>query len=245
MRQTLMKQVWGLADSKAKIDADLSGRDSRIVNGPISTKPATMLKIVYATSKLRSGCTVPVNFYDWLFGWPGKSLPVEFDPPLREKKPCHIRLKARPVVPVISTDDGVTVIYVGTRFYNCTRIQPGEELVDYLAQMKNPDNWFISQPPIKVSAVSIRGIYFKKMPVEVKVATNKELTEQEAANTTEYRASINFSIDNDEHPVTYVLYTNPLFVTLPACRPMGGNGTQKSICESFHGSRRTHGRWEC
>lgn len=65
------------------------------------------------------------------------------------------------------------------------------------------------------------------MPLEVKVATNKELTEQEAANTTEYRASINFSIDNDEHPVTYVLCTNPVFVTLSACRPMGGNGTHE------------------
>ena len=61
----------------------------------------------------------------------------------------------------------------------------------------------------------------------MKLATNKELTEQEAANTTEYRASINFSIDNDEHPVTYVLCTNPVFVTLSACRPMGGNGTHE------------------
>ena len=169
MRQTLMestalmKQVWGLADSKAKIDADLSGRDSRIANGPISTKPATMQKIVYA--KLRSGCTVPVNFMIGCLGW-WPCPPVQFDPPLREKKPCHIRLKARSVVPVISTDDGVTVIYVDTRFYNCKRIQPGEELVDYLAQMKNPDKWFIPQPPINVSTVSIRGIHLKKMPLE-------------------------------------------------------------------------------
>ena len=71
------------------------------------------------------------------------------------------------------------------------------------------------------------------MPLEAKVATNKELTEQEAANTTEYRASINFSIDNDEHPVTYVLYTNPVFVTLPACRPMRGNGTHEVHLREF------------
>ena len=62
------------------------------------------------------------------------------------------------------------------------------------------------------------------MPVEVKVATNKELTEQEVANTTEHRASIAFSIDDDENTVTFVLYMNPV---LPACRPMGENGTHE------------------
>ena len=117
---------------------------------------------------------------------------------------------------------------MGTRFYNDTRIQPGEELEDYLAQMKDPDSWVIPQPPIReVSTISIKGIYLKKMPLEVKVATNKELTEQEVANTTEYRASIAFSIDDNEHPVTYVLYTNPVFVTLPACRPTGKNATHE------------------
>ena len=56
-------------------------------------------------------------------GWIGPCPLVEFDPPPREKMLCHVRLKARPVVPVISTDDDV--IYVGTRFYKYTRIQPG------------------------------------------------------------------------------------------------------------------------
>ena len=160
-----------------------------------------------------------------LCGWVGPCPPVEFNPPFREKKPCHVRLKARPVVPIVSTDG---VIYLGARPYNDTRIQPGEEFEDYLAQMKDPDSWITPQPPIKeVSTVSIKGIYLNKMPLEIKVAANKELTEQEIANTTEYRASIAFGIDDNEQPVTYVLYTNPVFVSLPACHPTGENGTHE------------------
>ena len=159
-------------------------------------------------------------------GWIGPCPPVEFNPPLREKRPCYVRLEARPVVPIVSTDG---VIYVGARPYNDTRIQPGEELEGYLLQMKDPDSWVTPQPPIKeVSTVSIKGIYLKKMPLDVKVAANKELTEQEVAKTIECRASIAFNIDDNEQPVTYVLYTNPVFVTLPACRPTGENGTHEA-----------------
>ncbi|KJR82037.1 uncharacterized protein SPSK_03733 [Sporothrix schenckii 1099-18] len=35
---------------------------------------------------------------------------------------------------------------------------------------------------------------------------------------TQYRASITFAIDNNQGPVTYRLYTNPVFVTPPPCR---------------------------
>lgn len=162
-----------------------------------------------------------------LCGWIGPCPPVEFNPPLPEKKPRHVRLKARLVVPIVSSSDD-SVIYVGTRVYNDVRIQPGEEMEDYLVQMKDPDSWVTPQPPIKeVSTVSIKGIYLKKMPLEVKVAANKELTEQQVANETEYRASIVFNIDGNEHPVTYILYTNPVFVSLPACRTTGENGTHE------------------
>lgn len=163
-----------------------------------------------------------------LCGWIGPCPPVEFNPPLPEKKPCHVRLKARPVVPIVSSSDDNVILLVGTRPYNDdTRIQPGEEFEDYLAQMKDPDSWVTPQPPVnEVSTVSIKGIHVKKMPLEVKVAANKELTVQQVANATEYRASIVF-INDDQHPVTYVLYTNPVFVSLPACRPTGGNGTHE------------------
>ena len=166
---------------------------------------------------------------------PAQCPTVKFNPTLPENKPCHVRLKARPVVPIVSSPDD-SVIYAGTSAYNYTRIQPGEELEDYLAQMKDSDSWVTPQPPIKeVSTVSIKGIYFKKMPLEVKVAVNKELTEQQVKNETEYRASIVFSIDSDDNelPVTYILYTNPVFVSLPACRPTGKNGTHEVHLREF------------
>jgi hypothetical protein len=55
------------------------------------------------------------------------------------------------------------------------------------------------------------------MPLEMEVAEkNKELTELDIANAKEYRASVIFSIDDNEDPVTYV---------------------HMSICENSHGSR--------
>ena len=75
-----------------------------------------------------------------------------------------------------------------------------------------------------MSTVSIKNIYLNKVPPDTRVAAKKELTEQHVANETEYRASIVSSIDDNEHPVTYILYTNPIFVSLPACRPTRENG---------------------
>jgi len=167
-----------------------------------------------------------------LCGWIGPCPPVEFNPPVPGKKHRHVRLKARPVVPIVSNDSDDGVIYLGGRERNnYVRIQPGEEMEEYLAQMKDSGGWVTPQPPVKeVSTVSIKGIYLKKMALDVKVAAlsaNKGLTEQEEANETEYRASIVFSIDDNEDPVTYILYTNPVFVSLPACFPMGESGSHE------------------
>ena len=56
--------------------------------------------------------------------------------------------------------------------------------------------------------------------VYVKVAArraSKELSDKEVDNETQYRAKIVFKMDNNEDPITYTLYTNPVFVTLPPC----------------------------
>ena len=160
-----------------------------------------------------------------LCGWIGPCPPVEFNPPLQDKRPCHVHLKARLVVPIVSSSKD-RVISVDLRKY--VPVQFGEEVEGYLAQMKDPDSWVTPQPPIKeVSTVSLERIYLEKIPLEVRVAANKELTEQQIANETEYRASIVFSIDGNKDAVTYVLYTNPVFVSLPACRPTGENGTHE------------------
>jgi hypothetical protein len=107
-------------------------------------------------------------------------------------------------------------------------MQPEEELEGNMAKMKDLDSWVTPQPPIKeVSTVSIEGIYLKETSSKINVAVNKGLTEQQSAKATEYRASIVFIIDDNKQPMTCVLYTNPVFVTLPACRPTGGNGAHE------------------
>lgn len=159
-----------------------------------------------------------------LCGWIGPCPPVEFAPPIAESKPRHIRLKARPVALVEHTpesNDGV--IHLGTRYdrYTATRIQPGEEPQPYMAEMKDPDHWVIPEPPVReVSTCSIQAIRLQKLPLDVKVAArraSKELSDKEVDNETQYRAKIVFKMDNNEDAITYTLYTNPVFVTLPPC----------------------------
>lgn len=50
-----------------------------------------------------------------LCGWIGPCPSVEFNPPLPEKNPCHVRVKTRPVVPIVSSYDDI--IYVGAHSY--------------------------------------------------------------------------------------------------------------------------------
>jgi hypothetical protein len=136
------------------------------------------------------------------------------------------------------SDDGGMHLRGGYERNDPVRMQPGGEMEEYLVQMKDPDSWVTPRPPVQeVSTVSIKSIYLREMALEVKVAAmgaNKELTEQQVANQTEYRASIVFSI------VTYVLYTNPVFVSVTQ---RGKTAEMKPICESFHFSRDQNNIW--
>lgn len=162
-----------------------------------------------------------------LCGWIGPCPPVEFVPPPTEEaqtEPRHVRLKARRVAPIESvadSDDGAIVIDSLYDRYEATRLQPNDEIPAYLAEMKDSSKWVIPEPPIRqVSTCTIQSIRLKKLPLDVNVAArsaNKELNEIEVDNVTQYRASIVFNMDNNEDPVTYTLYTNPVFVTPPSC----------------------------
>jgi hypothetical protein len=152
---------------------------------------------------------------------------MEFVPPPTEeaqKEPRYVRLKARRVAPIESvadSDDGM--VFVGSRHdrYEATRLQPNDEIPAYLAEMKDSSKWVIPEPPVhQVSTCTIQSIRLKKLPLDVNVAArsaNKELSEIEVDNETQYRASIVFNMDNNEDPVTYTLYTNPVFITPPPC----------------------------
>ncbi|KAJ7748394.1 prion-inhibition and propagation-domain-containing protein [Mycena metata] len=157
-----------------------------------------------------------------LCGWIGPCPPVDFIPPL-QKSPRHVRLKARHVALTQCDNSDSNIIYIGGRGDqdDLRKIQPGEDVQDFIVQMKDSDNWIIPEAPMQeVSTVIIKAIRLKKLPLEVNIAAmsaNGELDEKRLADESEYRATIVFSIDNNEDPVSYTLYSNPVFVTLPPC----------------------------
>jgi hypothetical protein len=161
-----------------------------------------------------------------LCGWIGPCPSVEFIPPFPES-PRFVRLKARHIALTNFEDTEDDTIYLGDGGdHYMQRIQPGEEIHDFIAQMQDPGNWIIPEAPMQeVSTVIIKSIRLKKLPLEANIAAmsaNGELNEKQLAEEVEYRATIIFSIDNNEDPVSYTLYSNPLFVTLPPCHPGAG-----------------------
>lgn len=171
-----------------------------------------------------------------LCGWIGPCPPVEFScAETAEKRPQHVRLRTRRLAPYKHKPDSDDVIFVGSGRdrYEGTRIKPDEETEPYLADMKEPSRWVIPEPPIQeISTCELQSIVLKKLPLEASLAqqaANGELSEEKLENETQYRASVVFKIDSKSEPITYQLYTNPVFVTLPPCRP-----GPKGVCHEVH-----------
>lgn len=161
-----------------------------------------------------------------LCGWVGPCLvPIEFIPPLSEdakRKPRYIHLNARTFSSTTGYDDDDDVIYIGRYDYNdAILLQPDEDLEDWIAAIEDSDKWVCPQPPLREFVTcTIKSIRLKKLPSDINIATqmaSKGLSEEEVEAKTEYRASIVFSMDNNEDTVTYTLYTNPVFITPPPC----------------------------
>ncbi|KAH6626043.1 prion-inhibition and propagation-domain-containing protein [Chaetomium sp. MPI-SDFR-AT-0129] len=173
-----------------------------------------------------------------LCGWIGPCPRVDFEPSL-PAKPRHIRIKTRRVAPIkhrpdsgdgITVGDGIT-IYLDSIYnpYSDTRIQPNEEIDSYLADMKDSSKWIIPEPPVRdISTCSIESIKLTKFPLRTDIAQKAASSSSspdgndsnllDIENETEYRASIVFRRDdNIPDPITYKLYTNPIFVIPPAC----------------------------
>lgn len=160
-----------------------------------------------------------------LCGWIGPCPAVQFDPPLTTgNQTRHVRIKARHVAGVKSQEeeDGTTVYYSNRGRYDATRPKPDEDWPAYIAEMRDQSNWAIPEPPIRqLSTCSVQAIKLKKLPLDASVAAGrvgKDLNDGDVQAAEEYRASIVFSMDNNEGEVSYTLYTNPVFVTLPSCR---------------------------
>ncbi|KAH8930734.1 hypothetical protein BT69DRAFT_1275273 [Atractiella rhizophila] len=163
-----------------------------------------------------------------LCGWIGPCPPVEFVSVGKEaikNEPRHVRIKARRVAPIeYNADQDDNTVYIGlNNSVESISMRPDDDVATYISQMKDIDNWIVPESPVReISTVTLQSIKLKKFPADVNIAAriaNKSISEKEAEDNTQYRASILFKIDNNEDPVTYTLYTNPIFVTPPSCHP--------------------------
>lgn len=155
-----------------------------------------------------------------LGGWIGPCPPVSISPATESPfKPLHVRLKARhipPQTPIEKSNDN-TIVLDRRRYdpYEYTRPTADEDLNAYIADMMTEEAYVVPQPPVKsFSEVILQSINLKRQPRETNISSNarQQPEDQEA----EYRASLTFTIDNSS-PITYTLYTNPIFITLPTC----------------------------
>ncbi|KAK4451186.1 small glutamine-rich tetratricopeptide repeat-containing protein 2 [Podospora aff. communis PSN243] len=176
-----------------------------------------------------------------LCGWIGPCPRVEIEPaPEDPSKPRHIRVKTRRVATSehkSDSDDGVIHIG-GTRDREeGTRIRPDEEIDPYLADMKDTSQWIVPAPPVRdISTCTIESIKLTKLALRTDVsrrAATSDADELDIENETEYRASIVFKRDDNADPITYKLFTNPVFVTVPPCRP-GPKGPHEVHMRELH-----------
>lgn len=147
-----------------------------------------------------------------LVGWVGPMPAPEITPPSDKPfQPIFVRLKARtlaPQTPISATDENI--IYIGGKYdpWKHTRPAPDEDINAYVAEMTSSEARVVPQPPVKsLSCTTVSAIRLKKFDAGSETSDNE--------NEAEYRASVAFSVDGRN--VTYGLYTNPIFVTLPTC----------------------------
>ena len=165
-----------------------------------------------------------------LCGWIGPCPPIELDPPPSdpdEGVTRYARVRARAVAPQehISDGDDLGDSWQHDR-YEAVRRRQDEDMPAYLTEMRDSSKWFVPEPPVRdLTTVTVKSIRLKKLPLEVSISSmvaNGTLSANEANNHGEYRASIVFAFDNNEAEVAYTLYTNPVFVAPPTCRPGSG-----------------------
>ncbi|KAK0654909.1 prion-inhibition and propagation-domain-containing protein [Cercophora newfieldiana] len=159
-----------------------------------------------------------------LCGWIGPCPRVELDPaPEDPAKPRHIRIKTRRIATSEHTPERNDGVIMGNSHdrHEATRIRSDEEFDPYLADMKDTSKWIIPEPPVRdISTCTIESIKLTKLPLRTDIAhkaASGESDELDVENETEYRASITFKRDDNATPITYKLFTNPVFVTPPPC----------------------------
>ncbi|KAL3487981.1 hypothetical protein BJX62DRAFT_227620 [Aspergillus germanicus] len=158
-----------------------------------------------------------------LNGWIGPCPPVHVVGQEGDKRPRHVNLKAQSVLPpeyttVIESDN----IFLEPRPEAPLR-RPDEETDAYIADIKNPNNWVIPEPPAQQGTkCEVKQICLKPLPLNAEVTAKAARGELDASMIDaerEYLASIDFQLNDSPETVTYTLATNPVFVSLKSCYP--------------------------
>ncbi|KAF4462931.1 small glutamine-rich tetratricopeptide repeat-containing 2 [Fusarium albosuccineum] len=160
-----------------------------------------------------------------LCGWVGPCPPVVLDHPMsKEKISAYTLVHAKPID--LSKYSGSSAMSTD---YRLAHWKPGinEDLGAYSDDISNQNRWVVPQPPIR-----------ELKPVAVKSIRLKQISSRTSVNErdVEYRASIDFSFVVRKlvpltRVITYTLFTNPIFVSLPPCHGGTRNGHEVHVRE--------------
>ncbi|SPO06977.1 uncharacterized protein DNG_09671 [Cephalotrichum gorgonifer] len=160
-----------------------------------------------------------------LCGWVGPCPAVDFDSTQPQEgedaAPRHIRIEAQVVAPRKNVPNKEQRFVEDFRPNEATQRRDNEDIPTYLADMGDHNRWFTPKPPAhEPSTVTLKRIQLKALRPDGDIITGHiSLPVNEAViNKQDHHVHLVFALESNEATVTYTLHTNPLFVTLPACR---------------------------
>ncbi|KAJ5812046.1 hypothetical protein N7474_008347 [Penicillium riverlandense] len=168
-----------------------------------------------------------------LCGWIGPCPALIFEEPVDESKPRYVRIKALVNSPLESnpTFKGIALVGPSVQEARLMQKQPWETLEGFVNDIKDPGKWTSPAPPARDHcSYRLREVRVSKLPADANVGGVDRL---DAESQAEYRASLLFEFNNSHLLITYTLFTNPIFVTLPPCRSQALHGTRPGL-HGFH-----------
>jgi hypothetical protein len=163
-------------------------------------------------------------------GWLGPCPSVEFDPPT-EDQARHIRLRTGriSILPHKAWEAGDAVNYGEyVDRYEDLRLRDEEEVELWMAEMRQATNWIIPEPPIRqVSTCELKLIRLKR---DLSGQSNQG---DMVTQMMDFRAQLVFKMDDSESTVSFNLWTNPVFITVPPCHD-GPRGQHECHLRELH-----------
>lgn len=145
------------------------------------------------------------------------------------KKAKYIRVKARrvappkPIVQLPANQQEEQELFMTRNpdegFEWSTNKGQWKDVREWVDDITTGTNWVLPPAPEqKTYTCKLVKVVVKALPLDPAIERIKfQKSAEDLENETEFRASIEFVIDNGE-PVSYTLFANPTFVTLPPCK---------------------------